>query len=112
MEHSESGPAGQEGRGTGKAGRDRTWAAEDGKRIRGERQPEDREGHLPFQGLGAILLSMAGDFGEDALDVVLVSSGQHHGCTSVLAAPSTGAPEVCCQPYMLCWPPPTPQPAP
>lgn len=78
----------------------------------GERQPEDREVHLPLQGLGAILISMAADFGEDALDVVLVSSGQHHGCTSALAAPSTGAPPVCCRPYMLCWSLPALQPAP
>jgi len=75
-------------------------------------QERGRQRHVPLQGLSAILIGMAADFGEDALHVGLVGGRQHHGVTSALAAPSTGAPAARRRPYMRCWGTARPQPAP
>lgn len=103
-------PGGQRGSGTDETGSQRTGTVVDGETMGtdGRRSGPDRrgdddgDGHVPLQGLGAVLLGMAADFGEDVLHVGLVVGGQHHGVTSALAAPSTGTPAARRRPYMQC----------
>lgn len=88
------------GMGTDETGSHRTGTVVDGEGMGTDgresgtdrKGDDDRDGHIPHQGLPAYVTEVGAYFAKDGLHMGLVTGGEHHGVTSVLAAPKHGCP--------------------